>query len=152
MWLIFKKKQKEKKKLADWAVFLRVYVCYSLCLFTKNLSLILSISLCWFHNLIHTHKHETHTCTRTRASAYQLTQWWIHNYERVCQEKLISKHKFIAINLSIAMAIAPLTHALHTYYSVHNKFSYCQFILCVSELFSAREENKHGGYDKWGWL
>lgn len=25
----------------------------------------------------------------------------MHNYERVCEEKLIGKHKFIAINLSI---------------------------------------------------
>lgn len=101
MWLLFIF-SKKKKKLTDWAVFVRMHVCYSVCLFTKNLSPILFIvSLCGFHNLIHTHSTHQHTNTRTRANAYQLTRWWMHNYERVCEEKLISKHKFIAINLSI---------------------------------------------------
>lgn len=35
----------------------------------------------------------------------------MHNYERVCEEKLISKHKFIAINLSIDSNRSAYTHA-----------------------------------------
>lgn len=158
MWLIFKRK---RRSAADWAVFfLRVNVFCSMYLFTKNLSLVLSISLCGFHNLIHTHKQRTHT----RANAYQLTRWWMHNYERVCEEKLISKHKFIAINLSIdSSRIALQTQALHlhilpcTLHSLCTVHSVCVHVNCFLQRWCCcfqQEESKmnYDVCDKWVWL